>query len=591
MGATTSIPTELIGREYRILTKDQLTFTVYNICKNIFAKWCFPLRKPEEVTQKEINNFLDVLNFNSKTIPMNFVVSYNDTKSYNIPYDFYLRALYRFSESVEDKIGNNMEKVFFEKVLKKTYGDTSTCINKLTMTKIGNTFEYDFKNIITNYNDAKKKDVIDSILSIYSKCRNGAIFLSSYKKGELIGHRTIIFFENINNVLNVYYYDPHGSSGMSWSSEQNIYNGLVYFFEEMKPYMAKYNLTDIVVKQHQTMCLIGIQTYTTGYDIGMCQIFSSLWLYIIVKIMAKAKKNNIQLPETEKWIYLVDDYFISQFDRKQMYNALLLFMSKLFNFYTTENKDYSNELNNFNMFMFNRYRQSIDKFEVPYVLSTSSDDIKEMENYIVKLAQEGIEETRLDEIIDDRVKKITDSCVSDSRINYNIKLIISAELNKKDFKINEAIRRLAIKEFNEATKTEDVNITEKRAKRIAIEVVRMLKIKDDYKKIAIEGIVNAKVYIPNVIKYILPSARIIKGKRRLEDYSKEDTYEEYEERVKKQKKEEEKYFQTIRGKIPLFRKKGMFEECEKSSDCLTGCCFYDEALRMSLCNESDACPK
>ena len=32
---------------------------VYNICKNVFAKWCFPNKNPEKVTQEEINIFLD----------------------------------------------------------------------------------------------------------------------------------------------------------------------------------------------------------------------------------------------------------------------------------------------------------------------------------------------------------------------------------------------------------------------------------------------------------------------------------------------------------------------------------------------------
>lgn len=596
MGLTESIPSEIIGRKYRILTRDQLTFSVYNICKDIFAKWCFPLKKPDQVTQEEINNFLDVLDWANKTVPMN-IISYTGNKSYNVPYDFYLRGLYRFAEDVEHKIGDNMDKLFFEKVLGKIHGDTSNCVNKLKIVKSENMYEYTFLNNTTNYNDANKQAMIDSILSIYSKCRNGAIILSSYKKGLNTGHRTLIFFEKINNVLNVYYYDPHGSSEFSWSSKLNIYETLSNFFNEMKPYMAKYNLSDIVVKDHQTMCLLGIQTYAAGYDIGMCQIFSSLWFYLVVKVMSKAERNKIQLPDTEKWIYLIEDYLISQFSTKQMYNALLLFISRLFNYYTKENKNYMNELNEYNLYLLRTSynKEFMEKFEVPFSLNTSSEeDIKEINDYILKLAKESIEESRLDELLDQRIKTIAIACIKDSRINYNIKILVEKEINNKKLKIRELVRNIAIKEFNEAKSGEDMTLTENRAKRIAIELVRSLKIKDEYKKIAIEGIKNAKVYVQYILYNILPNVSIkTRGKRRLEDYSKEreQESEEYERQIKKQKQEEEKYSKTLRGRIPFFESKKLFDECKNDSDCLTGCCSYDEALKIKLCNVSEACPK
>lgn len=596
MGLTESIPSELIGRQYRILTKDQLTFSVYNICKDIFAKWCFPSKKPEQVTQEEINNFLDALNWKSKTVPMN-VISYTGNKSYNVPYDFYLRGLYRFSEDVEHRVGDNMEKLFFEKVLGKIHGDTSKCVNKLKIVKSENMYEYTFLNNTTNYNDANKQAMIDSILSIYSKCRNGAIILSSYKKGLNIGHRTLIFFENINNVLNIYYYDPHGSSDFSWSSKLNIYETLSNFFNEMKPYMAKYNLNDIVVKEHQTMCLLGTQTYAAGYDIGMCQIFSSLWFYLVVKVMAKAERNKIQLPDTEKWIYLIEDYLISQFTTKQMYNALLLFISRLFNYYTSENKNYGAELNGYNEYLLTTSynKEYMDKFEVPFTRHTSSEDeVKEMNAYIIKLAEESIEESRLDEVLDKRIKTITIACIKDSKINFNIKVLIEKEINNKNLKISELVRNIAIKEFNEAKTSEDMTQLENSAKKIAIQLIRSLKIKDEYKKIAIEGITNSKVYVQYILYNILPNTTIAtRGKRRFEDYTKEREQEskEYEAQVKRQKTEEEKYSKTLRAKIPFFSSKKLFDECKVDSDCLTGCCSYDDALQMKLCNVSEACPK
>jgi len=345
------------------------------------------------------------------------------------------------------------------------------------------------------------------------------------------------------------------------------------------------------------MCLLGIQTYAAGYDIGMCQIFSSLWFYLVVKVMSKAEKNKIQLPDTEKWIYLIEDYLISQFSTKQMYNALLLFISRLFNYYTQENKNYMSELNEYNRYLITTSynKEFMDKFEVPFSRHTpSEEDVKEINAYVIKLAQESIEEARLDELLDVRIKTIAIACIKDSRINYNIKLIIEKEITNKKLKINDMVRTVAIKEFNEATSSEDREITENRAKRIAIELIRSLKIKDEYKKIAIEGIKNSKVYVQYILYNILPNVSITTiGKRRLEDYSKEreQESEEYEKQIKKQKQEEEKYSKTLRARIPFFESKKLFDECKNDSDCLTGCCSYDEALKMKLCNVSEACPK
>lgn len=481
MGIIASLPSETLEREYRILTKDQLTYMIYNICKNTFAKWCFPLKKPEEVTQQEINKFLDLINFNSKSIHANLP---DLKKSYDIPYDFYLRGLYRYAEKLENKLGTNMDKVLFEKVIGKLYGDSAACINKMRITKTGDNYYYTFnEKINSNYNDDNKENLINSILSIYSKCHYGAIILSSYETGASTGHRTLIYFENVNNVLNIFYYDPHGSNEFSWSNKLNIYNTLYDFFDEMKPYLAKYNIKNIIVNKYESICLFGLQAYSVKYDIGMCQIFSSLWLYLVVKVIVESTKNNIQLPPTNKWIYLIDDYFISQVNAKQRYSAVLLFVSRLFNFYVQQNPKYLEELHSYNKFLLNSDKTT-KSFEVPYT-SKSEEDIMETDKYVRRLAIEGIKAARLDE----QIKKT--------------------------------------------------------------------------------------------------------GKRKREEIieSTEEKYDVYKKRVKKQKEEEEEYSKTFIGKIPFLRKKRLFDDCEKDSDCLTGCCYYNELEGKKSCNESLACSK
>lgn len=482
MGIIASLPAEAVKREYRILTKDQLTFMIYNICKNTFAKWCFPLKKPEQITQQEVNAFLEKIDFNSKSIQANLP---DLKKSYDIPYDFYLRGLYRYAEKLENKLGTNMDKVLFEKVIGKLYGDNASCINKMNITKTGNNYVYTFnEKIQSNYDDSNKENLINSILSIYSKCHYGAIILSSYETGLSTGHRTLIYFENVNNILNIFYYDPHGSSEFSWSNKLNIYNTLYDFFDQMKPYLTKYNIKDIIVNKYEAMCLFGVQAYSVKYDIGMCQIFSSLWLYLVVKVIVESTKNNIQLPPTNKWIYLIDEYFISQFNSKQRYNAVLLFVSRLFNFYVEQNPKYLQELYSYNKFLLESDEKT-KSFEVPYT-SKSQEDIKETDDYVRKLAIEGIKAARLDE--------------------------------------------------------------------------QMAK----------------------------------KGKRKREEVIEpppEETYDVYKKRVKKQKEEEEKYSKTLRGRIPFLSKKRLFDDCEKDSDCLSGCCYYNDLEGKKSCNETLACSK
>jgi len=378
MGLIASYQKEAISRTYRTLTKDQLTMMIYGICKNVMAKWCYPFKIPNEVSQKEINQFLNIADFNLKKIR---VIYPNLKKTYDIPYDLYLRGTYRYAEKIETKLGTNMDKVLFEKVIGSLYGDSAVCINTLNINKIGSDYTFVFnKNIATNFKDGNIENFAKEIISIYSKCRFGAIIVSSYNDTE--GHRTLIFIENINNVLNMFYYDPHGSNKQSWSNKENIYNKIYEVFNIfIKPYGSTAGIKDLIVNKYETICLLGIQALSFGYDIGMCQLFASLWLYIVVKVIVETTKNNIVLPPTKDWLYLVDDYFISQFDARQRYNAILLFVSKLFNFYIRNNANYLSELEYYNQYLLNT--QKISEFEVPYD-TKPKEDIKESEDYILR---------------------------------------------------------------------------------------------------------------------------------------------------------------------------------------------------------------
>ena len=484
MGIIVSLAKESAQRQYRVLTKDELTFLIYSICKNTMAKWFFPFKKPEEVSQQEINKFLDDMDFSTKKIRMNFPYS---QRSFDVPYDFYLRGTYRYAENLETNIGTNMDKVLFETVIGQIYGDDSKCISKLHMSiNKENYFSYTFNNNITStFMDENTTNMINAILGTYSKCKYGSIIVSSYDKENQNGHRTVIYIENSNNILNVYYYDPHGSSEYSWSNKMNVYDSIKNIFNGMKPLMKNFGIENIIVNKYESICLFGLQAMSYKYDIGMCQIYSSLWLYIVTKTIAESTKKNIQLPNTIDWLYLVDDYFIGQFNMKQRYNAVLLFITKLFNFYSIHNKKYLEELERYNDYLLNKNPEELRTFEIPYE-AKPKEFVKEMEDSLVATAKKAIAETRKQE------------------------------------------REIA--------------------------------------------------------RGILP----VRTKKRVAEVPVDESYKQYKKRVKTQLTKEEEYNKSIRSYLP-FSKKKLFEECDANSQCLSGCCYYDEAQGISVCNENEAC--
>lgn len=523
MGIVASFKKEAIGRAYRNFTKDELTLMIYGICKNIVAKWCYPFKNPNEVSQKEINNFLDITDFNIKQIR----TTYPDLKkTYDIPYDIYLRGIYRYAEKLETELGTNMDKVLFEKVIQKLYGDNASCINHLNISKKNgeNMFVFN-KNIVTNLKDENIKVLANTILSIYSKCRFGAIIVSSYSEGA--GHRTLIFIENINDVLNIFYYDPHGSNKLSWSNKENIYSKLYDLFTiNIKPYISTYKIKDLVFNKYETICLFGLQAYSSKYDIGMCQIFASLWLYCVVKVITESTKNKVQLPSTSEWLYLIDDYFISQFNDKQRYNVILLFVAKLFNFYIRNNPNYLSELESYNKYLLNT--QKISEFEVPYE-TKPKEDIKESEEYILKVAREGILAARKQEKEEEEEQK---------------RGFISTSLLP--------------------TKRSSSKILKRNSK---------------------QGGFIASSLLPE------QKSKAIKRKSQEEEEKIENTYEQYSKKIKTQEKKEEEYLKSLKSRIPFIRKKKLFDECLYDSDCISSCCYWNDIDKVRYCNEADSCPK
>jgi len=513
MGLSSSLPSitqEIVGRTYRVLTKDELTVKIYNLCKNIVAKWCFPFRDPNAVTQSEINNYLDQVDFHSRKFKVNYdthsTYYKNQQRTFMIPYDFYLRGIFWYTESNNNElnIGKNMDQVLFEQVLQTLYGDIALCVNKLKITKTDDEYLYKYNKLNeTNLSDGNESAFFNEILKTYTKCRYGVILVTSLLKGENQSHRTLIFIENIENNFNIIYYDPHGSTSLSWSSELKIYDSIKDMFEiQSRPYLQTLNIQTIRVNEYTKICQLGIQARSSGIDIGMCQIFSSLWLYTTLKVILEASKSAVLLPSVENWIYLIDDYYISQFDKKQRYNVMLLFASNLYNYYVEkmqrEKENIIPLLENYHKHLIEKHQDKIIKYEVTYEPLIQQESKREMDTYIVKTAKEG---KKADE--EEKKRLVAESLLSDKQ------------------------------------------------------------------------------------------KRQLGRKRRKEemDYDKEEyrEYEKFEKKIKEEEKKEEPYYKSIRSLIPFGIKKKIFEQCSSSSECLSGCCYYNDIDNQHYCLDKEAC--
>jgi hypothetical protein len=548
MGLISSTRRESLGRSFRTLTQDELTMMIYTICKNIVAKWCYPTRYPNTVSRKEINNFLDMTDFHSKKVKVNFS---DIKKSYEVPYDVYLRGLYRFSEGRENRIGSNMDKVLFEKVIGELYSVDSSCINHLHVDLSNNTFTY--ANIVTNLRDQNTEAFSRAILSSYIKCNYGAITVNSTTSD--VGHRTLLYIENNNNNLNIFYYDPHGYGEHSWSTRMNIYNILFNMFNSIiRRYSLDYNIMSININKYETICLRGIQFHSGKYDVGMCQIFSSLWLYTVIKIIAEANKNGINLPSTDKWLYLVDDYYISQFNDKQRYNVLLIFIFKLFNYYTRTNKNYREELYSYSNYLVST--NQISEYEVQY----SERSVEEMEEE--KQYSEFLDKLAKKKVIKARRKK------SKSRINIDEDETESEGEDEGEEKKGGFIARSLL--------PSSLKKIRKQKSRINIDEDETESEGEDEGEEKKRGFI-AESLLPSPLK-----RKIEKVEKKQEE--EEETYEQFEKKVKLQRQKE-----RFTKFLPFGANKQLFEECKENNECLSGCCHTNDIDKKNYCNVPSVC--
>lgn len=379
---------EYIGKKYRILTKDELTLSIYNKCKNIIYNIAEPGLDSRSLTQDQLNKKLDELDFKSRKVMVRY-----DTEAgkelYEIDYDFYIRHLYRFSELKENRLSVSMEQVMYDKLLGKLGGVASTCVQNIGLIKKDKDVIFKYKNLEENIESKYFKQVVTSdFISSFITCKYAIITVGI--EGEEGKHRTIMFMENIDNNLTFFFYDSHGSGYMSYSYRA----GFISYFQKIFKYMndnKPENINSITFQAHETRCFYGMQSYTESYDIGMCQLYSSLWIYTVIKVIVDAHDNGVLLPPTSKWLYLVDEYYTTKLSTKQAYNALLLFGTFLFNIYSESYPKYVEELANFNSSLKKYYK--IKKYKVEEESSSmTEEDRKEQARYYKETYDKGQEE-------------------------------------------------------------------------------------------------------------------------------------------------------------------------------------------------------
>jgi hypothetical protein len=319
------------------------------------------------------------------------VILFDKNKKYNLSYDFFIQKIIQISRAFY-KAGINY---YMQKFLMKTIGDLNCILPYLYVYRR----EYNIKQFQINYDNYKKilfditedinqkqKSIIDDMVQRMSNCSYGfqplGIFTINEKNQTEDGHACTIFFENINNNINIYFYDPHGTDTISQSYRKGLPEFLIYLVEQMNKFYPNKN---IKIEFKYSGCLTGLQT-SSRYDIGMCESWSTLWIYLVFKTLRYIKDNNINL-SIKDWLPLIEEYFTEEIDSKKVYNLLISFMSQLYLQFNNENVEFGNHVKK----LLKKYSQYEDKgLIIEDITGKESYELeklkKEYKEYVNKLA-------------------------------------------------------------------------------------------------------------------------------------------------------------------------------------------------------------
>lgn len=186
--------------------------------------------------------------------------------------------------------------------------------------------------------DYKRKKIIDELINDISECSYGFQPLTIDIEGDNAPHAVFSFFEKIENNINIYYYDPHGTTYKSFSYKVGIPEFLIYLVKQINNFYPQLN---VKIEFKYSGCLMGLQSYTEEYDIGMCESWTLFWMFLVSKTLDYVKKNNLNLT-IEQWLPLIEKYFTQEVDKKKIYNLLISFISQLYIEFNNKNKKFNN---------------------------------------------------------------------------------------------------------------------------------------------------------------------------------------------------------------------------------------------------------
>jgi hypothetical protein len=338
----------------KILAKNRRVRNIENKIKEEDREELMPILTP--VFKDIIFKFLTSKTFVKET-DVKFLVG---NKLYEMDYDYYLRSTY-FMIRDKLKYRQDMEDLIFSKSsnIKCNYKDGYIYYNKYFdeythyPNNVGSGLRFKISNMPHILKEYTLNFFDEHLYKDLTKCKDGFKHYSIYEEGvNIVGHRVIIYFENINNNYTIYYYDPQGYENTT-STSLKMYEHFEFITDCLNT-IARRKINDPYTFKHPytfkleylfSGCPIGLQKFTLNFDIGMCQTFTLFWLYNIVAIknFIRNIKYINEIPMS-KIIPRIEEYYQKNLSDYHMYNLLLSFFSQFINELLNRDNELSKEL-------------------------------------------------------------------------------------------------------------------------------------------------------------------------------------------------------------------------------------------------------
>ena len=262
--------------------------------------------------------------------------------------EFILEAAY--DKILEDVIKRHIDKDKYDLEL------TRSTNNENVRLKLKTKLNYDSNKILDKNANIRNIVFIFNVLHRFIKLYNEEISViegDEYEGNEDKAHRTIFLATNYKNKLNLFFYNPNGTSQVL-----PIYYHIKEILESSKT--KKVNEKEVIIHNismyiDNVSCPIGFQM-SSGDNIGYCMVYSIFWLHNTIDIYNNIirfnhinkinKNNNIEIEINFNWIKTIsnilehiDDYIYIKDDtektgkrpinKDEMFNIIINYAIKL----------------------------------------------------------------------------------------------------------------------------------------------------------------------------------------------------------------------------------------------------------------------